>query len=493
MNILIVNENYTRGGLETNLYTQYEAMKDSNKFVYAMGNYNTNLKLGNAKIYEGFHFTPNVTIGQFYEDTKRIVEIIENEKIDVIHAHPFYSVFQAVFAAKLTNIPIAYTLHGVFSVNFPAKINDVILYQAMLESEIDKIYCVSELCVSAVNNATFSNKATLLPNAINTTKFHKNEIVNNKNWALISRVSVDKLKEIKQLISILDKIDIQKLCIYGDGDCKDEVQEYVDSLGLSNKVELMGHYDNLYDELDGKYNGIVGIGRVAMEAICMGYPTLLIGYGKIAGIINKEIFNSIKRNNFINKMLPDIDVVEINKQLLQVYEGNSESKDICNILREEIEATKVYGKYAEELKEIQVYSSFDMKRIFKEISEIQNKNEDFYSSREIYNILRKYIETQCVNMFLKNYFISYNNYFNALDINYNNYMELQKSVANVEANVDADVEAKMLELKQNTNNYIQEQLVELDKKIQEIQDRINIEFLAYNTIQRVKKRKKSQE
>ena len=57
MNILIVNENYTRGGLETNLYTQYEAMKDSNKFVYAMGNYDTKLVLGDAKVYKDFHFT----------------------------------------------------------------------------------------------------------------------------------------------------------------------------------------------------------------------------------------------------------------------------------------------------------------------------------------------------------------------------------------------------------------------------------------------------
>ena len=149
MNILIVNENYTRGGLETNLYTQYEAMKNKNNFYFAMGRYKSNLTFDDSKIYEGFHFTPTVTINEFCEDVNRLVEIIKKEKIDVVHAHPFYSVFQAVFAAKLTNTPIAYTLHGVASFNFPYKVNDIILYQAMLESEIDKIFGVSNLCVSA--------------------------------------------------------------------------------------------------------------------------------------------------------------------------------------------------------------------------------------------------------------------------------------------------------------------------------------------------------
>lgn len=485
MNILVVNENYTRGGLETNLYTQYEAMKDSNKFVYAMGNYDTKLVLGDAKVYKDFHFTPNVTIEQFCEDVERLVEIIKTEEIDYIHAHPFYSVFQAVFAAKLTNTPIAYTLHGVASVNFPRKINDVILYQAMLEGEIDKIYCVSELCVSAVNNATFNNSATLLPNAINTDKYRKNQIANNKRWALISRVAVDKLKEIKQLISMLKDLDIEKLCIYGDGDAKQEVQEYINELGLTNKVELMGHYDNLYEELDGKYNGIVGIGRVTMEAICMGYPTLLIGYGKIAGIINKEMFNTIKNNNFINKMLPDINPEELNEQLKQVYDGNSDSEELCSILRQERDAKVVYEKYANELKNVKVQSSVNIKRIFNEVTEIQNKSEEFYSSREVYNILKKYVETQCVNMFLKNYFVSFNNYFGIMDYNYRQYLEIQEEVNNIRGDIT--------DLEQNVNERIKEQIADVNKRMQDIQDRINIKFLTYNTVDRVKKRKKSQE
>lgn len=486
MNILIVNENYTRGGLETHLYTQFEAMKDSHKFVFAMGRYETNLKFENCKVYENFHFTPSVTIKEFCEDVNRLMKIIEEEKIDVIHAHPFYSVFQAVFAAKLMNKPVVYTLHGVASFNFPSQVNDTILYYTMLESEIDKIYGVSNLCVTAVNNAIFSNKATWLPNAINVKKYRKNEIINNKKWALISRLSYDKLKEIQQLLSIVNEIDIEQIDIYGDSDgddYKNYLQEYINQNNLQDKVKLLGHCDNLYEVLDGKYNGVIGIGRVVIEAICMGYPTLLIGYGKIAGIIDKNVYDLIKYNNFINKMLPDISPNELNNQLQKVYTDNKEDlAEISDLLRNEFDNEKVYDNYVKDLEGIKINSTIDIKRIYKEICAIENHEENFYGSREVYKILKIYIENQCTSLYIKTLFCNNNNYYKLSDENYRN-------LENIASSID-EINSRVNKIADTTKELFTEEIEDINKRMQEVQDKINIKFLAHNTIDMAKNRKK---
>ena len=264
-------------------------MKEKYNLYFAFGEYNSSLNLEQSKIYEGFNFDESASVQEFCLDVQKLIDIIKENNIDIIHVHPFYSVFSAVFAAKITNTPIVYSFHGYGSLNFPYQVNDVILLQCMLESEVDKVFSVSELGVTAINNATCTNKTVFLPNSIDLEKFKKHNIINNKTWALISRIDIGKIEEINKVISMIDKIDIEKICIYGDGNKKEDLERLIKDKELTDKVILMGHSDNLWEELNGKYNGIIGIGRVAMEAISMGYPTMLIGYKKIAGIIDLKL------------------------------------------------------------------------------------------------------------------------------------------------------------------------------------------------------------
>lgn len=498
MNILVVSQNFTKGGLETNIYTQYNELKNNHKFYFAFGNYSSNLNIKDSKIFKDFNFDADSSIKQFCEDVERLVKIIKEEKIDVIHVHPFFSLFPAVFAAKLCRIPVMYTIHGVASVNFTYMVNDTILFQTMMESEIDEIFAVSKICVDAVNNITNSDKAIFLPNALDVEKYKKNQVVNNKIWAAISRISVDKLKELKLLISQMNKLDIEKICIYGDGDCKEELQNYINNLGLTEKVELLGHCDNLHEELNGKFNGIIGIGRVALEAICMGYPTLLIGYGKVSGIIDKTMFETIKNNNFINKMLPNIDSNCINMQLKKVYNGEYNSEELCNLIREEFSAEKVFKKYENILNSITNKSMYNFEKIYEEICNVENLEEKFYESRIVYIILKLYIETECFTIGLKNYFINFNNYFNALDTSYRYSLNIQSDLKEINSKIE-DIQNDIFSLKNDIsclkndlNNY-EKNVEEINTKLQEVEDKINLKFLTYNTIHKAKNRKKTQE
>lgn len=503
MNILIISQNFSRGGLETQIYTQYNFMKKNNKFYFAFASYNSNLNLKEAKIYDGYNFSTDASVEEFCSDVENLVNIIKENKIDVIHVHPFYSVFPAVFAAKITNIPIIYSFHGYGSFNFPYQVNDVILLQCMLESEIDEVFSVSELGVSAINNATFTDKAMFLPNSVDLNKYKKHNVVNNKTWALISRVDSDKIEEINKLISMLDKIDIEKICIYGDGNKREELEQFVQDNKLTDKVVLMGHSDNLWEELNGKYNGVIGIGRVVMEAIAMSYPTMLIGYKKIAGIIDLKMYNMVKKYNFINRMIPDISIEKLNEQLKQVYSNEDERELLYNNFEQEFSAQKIYSQYEEVIQSMQSLNVYNIKKIYDELKNISDTNEKMYSSRLVYAILKKYIETECLSINLKNYFVSFNNYFNLLDNNYRANINIQNEIMNEIKrlnnlyssitvnynNISSEVE-KIKDKIEDEIKTLENTQVYLQNEQKSIQDKINVKFLTYNTIQRMKLRRK---
>lgn len=505
MNILVISQNFSRGGLETQIFTQYNIMKNTNKFYFAFASFNSNLNIEEAKIYKDFNFSADASIQEFCLDVEKLIKIIRENNIDVIHVHPFYSVFPAVFAAKLTNTPIIYSYHGYGSLNFPHQVNDVILLQCMLESEIDKVLSVTELGVSAINNATFTNKAIFLPNCIDLNKYKKHNIVNNKTWALISRIDNDKIEEIYQLISILDKIDIKKICIYGEGNKKEELEKFVRDNELIDKVILMGHSDNLSSELNGKYNGIIGIGRVVMEAIAMGYPTILIGFRKIAGVIDLKMYNNVKEYNFINRMIPNISIDKLSKQIKNVYSNKDERESLYNIFLQEYSPQKIYNQYKKEIESLQISNFYNLQKIYDEINNINDVNEKIYSSRLVYDILRRYIETESLSINLKNYFMNFNNYFSLLDINYRANINMKSEIMSEIMNEIKKMN-DLYSLISDNNNNINNKIEEINNNIKELediqdslyseqtllQDKINVKFLTYNTIQRIKLRRKKE-
>ncbi len=507
MNILIVSQNFTRGGLETQIYTQYTTMKNENNFSFAFKNYSSKLDLSGAKIYTDFNFSWDSSIEEFCNDVENLVEIIKNDKIDIIHAHPFYSVFPAVFAAKIMQIPIVYTYHGVLSLNFTNQINDNILFKAMLESEIDKVFSVSKTGIHSMSNiVNNSNKLVFFPNAIDLTKYKKNVVVNNKSWALISRIDADKVLEIKKIISAMDEVDIEKICIYGDGDKKNELEQFISDNGLCNKVILMGHCDSICDELNGKYNGVLGTSRVAMEAIAMGYPIILVGYGKITGIIDLEMYNLIKEENFINKTLQDIPIDKLKLQIQNVYAEKDSREKLYEIFSKDYSASELYKKYKQEIENTKVMSSYDILRIYNEIKDLieTSLNEKIYSSRVVYNILKKYIQSETTSYFLKDEFQKYDMSFNQQDLYYNIVNEIEQLKGSIEKqneNIEKNYNS-MIEIIENQNkvfseqlqglneniNFIKEEQANLENEINAIreeqsnlQDKINIKFLAKNS------------
>lgn len=387
MKVLIVSESFANGGLETNIDTTVRSLKGKIEFFFALGKYNEKWKFDN--VYTGFNFSASNSIHQFLEDVRNLTKIIQENNINVVHAQPFYSLFPAIFAAKLCNIPVVYTYHGIGSFNFPCYPNDTLMFDMLMDYEVDKIFSVSQEGKEIMENIVMNkNKVVYLPNSIDTEKFCKTKVAKNKTWALVSRLDDDKVKEIKKIIKILPEIDIECLHIYGDGSKREELEKLIQENNFNNKVYFKGHKDNLPEIFDATYRGVMGIGRVVMEAISMGFPTIIIGYNKISGVIDYEKYEAIKYENFVNKNLPEVSIEDLKNQIKNIN-NNYYDKRFYRLFKKEFSTTIISERYYNELKNLTNISILNIKEVYNDIQKIQSDN-SFYNNNEVYNILKKH-------------------------------------------------------------------------------------------------------
>lgn len=266
-NVLVVSESFLQGGLERHLLNQYSGLKDKINFTFAFSNYKPNNNLSKAKIY-------NITIGSkiknFLETVEQLVEIIEKERIDIIHVHPFNTIFPAMFASQITNKPIVYTVHGYASINFSRNKNIDILFRTFLNHCKPSVITVDEEYIDVLKQKYLVKNIAHIPNSIDTKLFKNVKLVQNNKWLLISRLDIDKKNEIIEVFKNLNDMAIT-LDIVGDGSCLNELKQVATDLNIESKVNFKGSKEDIYKEIKN-YNGIMGLGQVVLEGISSNLP-----------------------------------------------------------------------------------------------------------------------------------------------------------------------------------------------------------------------------
>ena len=424
MNILVVSESFNNGGLETQIKTMHDNTINS-RMIFAFGKYSNKIDLNDAKIYKDFHFSYDSTIKDFCEDVDRLVELIQKERIDVIHVHPYYSFFPAFIASQLTNIKLVYTHHGIGSFTFTKSVNGAILfYYAITEKCVSNIFSVNEDGVNIFKKLNYSN-VVLLPNPIDVKLFKKANVVNNRKWALISRLDQDKYDEIKIILQNLDKYNIEKIDIYGDGSLKDDLIDFINKSKLNDTVSYKGYLNNIFESLNNNYNGVIGIGRVLLESLTMGYPSIIIGYKKITGYVNYDVYNDIKSKNFIN--------MKYNKTN-DKYPSPRDIKMIRSDIIKKFNVDSVIKKYEKELERNNSFYFTNIKELYSKIKDI-SKNEllmncSFFKERVIYKLLVKYISYYSSSAIVDTLIANADLTYDILDVSFNRIQELKGDVKN---------------------------------------------------------------
>ncbi len=393
MNILMISENFTKGGLETHIHSYYNALRREHHFFFAFGKFQSELFFEKETIFTDFNFSNSSSLKDFIQDVERLTELIRKLSIDVIHVHPFYSIFPAMIAGQVTGVPVVCTHHGPASFTFPARTSEMILLYYFYSDLVSKVFSVSKAGKDALESRMQMSGIVHLPNALDVSLYRRHTVAQNRRWAAISRLDEDlgKVSALKKLFEAMHCLPIDAIDVYGDGSQRQVLEEYVKELGLEGKIQFMGFQSDLYKRLDGNYNGVIGADRAALEGLTMGYPVLELGYGRICGIFDENLVKLGSDCNFVAVDLPECATELLCRQLEQVY-ANPDRFDFRSYMIDTFDIHKVAAAYIENLKDLPPRSLGNMRLLFEQMKELPNKDECIYQSLDVFWLMCQQIK-----------------------------------------------------------------------------------------------------
>lgn len=267
-----------------------------------------------------------------------ITKIIRLNKIEVIQLHQPGPTLVGAIAAILLKMPYIIRVQHILSNEFPPPFHKFLVNQSRGISVI-----TPEIKDHLVNNANIKeNLISIIPTAVN---MRERKPFNLRSGRLkILSVSTFGDVKYKAIINIINAVKMLldegidcELNIIGDGPYKEKIYKEIQKLheGLRNRFNLLGSISNIENYFNENHV-VVGVGRVAMEALYHGKPLLCCSHFSYGGIFSKDNARVIANYNFsgrnfgsdtLNEENIYIDLLEISKMsnntLKEVYDFNT--------------------------------------------------------------------------------------------------------------------------------------------------------------------------
>ena len=231
--------------------------------------------------------------------------LIKKHKIQLVHAHSRASSWSCHIACKLARTPMVTSVHGRQPVHRSRK-----KFHAMGDKALPVCEAIKEQL--EIDLGVSKNLLEVSRNGIETDKFR---------W-------LDAPKNKKPIISIIGRLTGPKgdLCYKLLDGCLDTNKYHVRIISgskveprfdkFSHQIEFSGYSDDITSVL-ATSDLVIGAGRVAMEALLCGRPTLAIGEAQSIGLVTQNNLQQAIRSNFgdIGPKDLDIDFTNIHQQV----------------------------------------------------------------------------------------------------------------------------------------------------------------------------------
>ena len=347
-NIMICLEKMGIGGIETSVLNQaieYKRRGINPIIVAAKGIYIDFLKENDITFEEvEFPLENNVDTNKM----KKIMEIIDKYEVEQVIINQLPCILSVMPACIIKNIPYIAYVHTAFSTIKDDENNmydwferTYSIYQDLLKIYFQNAYrivAISKLAAEYVINRyeVPKNKVIILHNSINL-DIYKSENKENKKekFVLISRLSKEKVESVKNGIEIFEKYDCKNkiMTIVGDGDKREELEQYVNLKKDKDKINFVGACTNVKEIID-QNDIVLGVDRVILEAIAMKKIAVIIGYSKPKQIITKENIQLAADEGFCGESLQSTRVEELAKQ---IKEKNIDVEENYNFVKENLD------------------------------------------------------------------------------------------------------------------------------------------------------------
>ena len=236
-----------------------------------------------------------------WKNVKRLMRVIEEFDVDIVHARSRAPAWSARMAAQRTNRHFMTTFHAAYTRGGYFKNG----YNAIM-TKGEKVIAISDFIAGhiAENYDISASRVVTIPRGVNCRKFDPLMISAERiikmagDWHLPDGVPVimlpgrlTRLKGHTTFIEALAKLEDQNFLALMVGSTEGreaycvELNQLVKSKGLEGKVQIKGHCDDmavalmLCDVVVSVSSVPEGFGRVAVEAQAMGRPVIATAHG----------------------------------------------------------------------------------------------------------------------------------------------------------------------------------------------------------------------
>lgn len=309
MNILMALMQLDIGGAETHVVELSKELKRRGHNIVIVsrgGVYQTELEKAGVKCYEAPLHSKKP--GDMLSARKILKEIIETEKIDLVHSHTRISSFILGKLHKKMKFPFVTTAHWIFNTKFGLKYLSDWGQKALAVSEDIKEYLMK-------NYKMTESDITVTVNGIDAEKFSKDtdkkpvmdefNISEEDNLVVyVSRMDTSRSLVAHQLIESVIRLDNivenLKCIIVGDGDdfenVKKEAEDANEKLGREAIILCGARVD--IDKIIAPAKLFVGVSRAALEAMASEKPTIIAGNEGYVGLFSEDKLPVCLETNF---------------------------------------------------------------------------------------------------------------------------------------------------------------------------------------------------
>lgn len=349
LRVLMLVDALNIGGTETHvLYLAKKLMELGIHVVVGTsgGPLETMFEMNGIKIYKVPLYTDYISNKNLYSCIKAIKDIVDEEKIDLIHAHLFASMSIASEINKRYKVPYITTIHGLF---YP---NDIMFASCYNTDAIIAVSRPTARMVYTKMGDKISSRLYVVPNGVDT-----DEAVDMMNAEKIreeldigredivisycSRLAWQKTLAAESFIfgfyKLVNDYDNIHAIVIGDGDGRSILEREANMLNKCagrTAIHVVGPKYNVLDYYQAS-DIVVGTGRVALEAMSCGRPVIAVGNDGYVGIVNDES-RAIQWRTYFgdHKSLKSPDLISIYEDMKYLMKNTDERIEIGKWSRE---------------------------------------------------------------------------------------------------------------------------------------------------------------
>lgn len=260
-----------------------------------------------------------------------LIYLIKKHHIQLVHAHSRASSWSCHIACKLTNTPMVTTVHGRQPVHASRK-----KFHAMGDKALPVCEAIEQQLMTELNVPQSS--LVVSRNGIETQEFAWQNAPQNS----------------KPVVSIIGRLTGPKgdLCYRLLEECLDSAKYHIQVISgskiearfdkFTSDVHFLGYSQDVVSIL-AQSDLVIGAGRVAMESLLCGRPTLAIGEASAIGIVDDNNIAAAMASNFgdIGPKDLDIDFAKISQYVEQGLKTPHCSPQVSEIIQHSYSLTNV--------------------------------------------------------------------------------------------------------------------------------------------------------